>query len=467
MNNIKYFLLPIIILSALTAAAQHPRDMKFSPLEFMPPEPIRIETGNGMIVYFLENHDLPVVTGALVFHGGSGYDAIDKAGLASACATLIRSGGAGSRTPEQVDADLDFVGASISSIAGSDMLQMSFRCLRKDIDLVFEILSDMMMKPLFDSSKLALEISNMKDQIRRQNDDPGQLTRRVYYETVFSGHPYGISPTLASVDNIKRTDIIAQHKRYYIPDNCICAVSGDITPDDFRNLIDRYFPGWKNGGAKVEPLPTATMKYTPGVYYAERDINQAHIRFGHLSLDNKNPDRYAVQIMNFALGGGGFTARMLNQVRSSAGLAYSVGTYQYLRPYMGTFFAYCMTRADAMGKAVEMMMNIIDDVRENGITEEELEIARESIINSFVFGYDTPDKIVAAQAGFEFWGFPPDQLEKDLKGYQEVTLEDCKRAAQKYISPENYAIIITGNKEAFDKPLEDFGAVNNVSLEIK
>jgi len=441
--------------------------MKFSPLEFKPQEPIRFETGNGLTVYFLEDHDLPVVTGALIFHGGSGYDTIDKAGLASTCATLIRSGGAGARSPEQIDADLDFVGASVSSAAADDMLQMSFRCLRKDINLVLEILSDMIMAPQFDSSKMALEISNMKDQIRRQNDNPGQITRRVYYETVYSGHPYGISPTLASMDNIKRPDIIAQHKRYYGPDNCICAVSGDLTSDEFTNLIDKYLAGWKKGGVNIDPLPTASMKYAPGVYYAERDINQAHIRFGHLSMDDKNPDRYAVQIMNFALGGGGFTARMLNQVRTTAGLAYSVGTYQYLRPYNGTFFAYCMTRADALGKAVEMMMNIIDDVRENGITEKELEIARESIVNSYVFGYDTPDKIVGAQAGFEFWGFSPDQLEKDLKGYQEVTLDDCNRAARKYISPENYAIIITGNKEAFDVPLENFGTVNNVSLEIK
>jgi predicted Zn-dependent peptidase len=245
------------------------------------------------------------------------------------------------------------------------------------------------------------------------------------------------------------------------------AISGDLTVDEIKDYIKRYFDSWKKSGIPVEPLPKAETKFTPGVYYAEKDMNQANIRFGHLSLDNKNPDRFAMELVNFALGGGGFTSRLTGEVRTTAGLAYSVGSYFYIRPYTGCLFGYCLTRADAMSQAVQMMLDIIDGVRENGITEEELTIARESIINSYIFNYDTPQELVAARAFLEFRGFPPDQLQKNIEAYKKVTLEDCRRVAGKYLDTKDIAVVITGNKELFDKPLETFGPVTAVSMEIK
>lgn len=456
-----------ILAAALSAFAINPRDMEFEPLEFKPPEPVRFETDNGTIVHFLEDHQLPVVTVNVLFHGGNVYDPPEKVGLAEITARLLRSGGAGERTPEQVDYDLDFIAASISSAASSDELSLSMKAMKKDIELVSEVFSDILIRPAFDSGKFALEISNRKDAIRRQNDDPGPITRRIFYETIYAGHPYGQNPTLSSINNINRDGIIAQHNRYYAPDNCIMAVSGDMTLDDIKGIMKKYFGDWKRTGVEIEPPPTAVMKYKPGVYYAEKDINQANIRFGHLCMDIKNPDRYAMEVMNFALGGGFFLSRMMNQIRTTEGLAYSVGSYTFNRPLMGTFFAYCQTRADATAQAMQMMLDIIAEVRSSGITQEEMELARESIINSFVFGYDTPGKIAYAGAYNEYHGFPADQLERDLEAYRVVTLEECNRVAQKYLDPEEVAIIITGNKEIFDKPLETFGPVTQVSLDIK
>lgn len=457
----------VIISLALAAFAVNPRDMKFSPLEFKPPEPIRFVTDNGMVVFFLEDHQLPVLAASALFHGGSAYDPPEKSGLAEITARLLRSGGAGDRNPDQVDIDLDFVGASISSSSLGDDLTVSMRTLKKDAELIFEIFFDIIMKPMFDSEKVALEISNKKDRIRRQNDDPYPITRRIFYETVYTGHAYGLYPTLSSMDNIRRADIIAQHKRYYAPDNCILAISGDMTLKEIKNVLDGYLGSWKKTGIKIENPPMATMQYKPGVYYAEKDINQAHIRFGHLCMDIKNPDRYAMDVMNFILGGGGFVSRLMNQVRTSAGLAYSVGSYVYNRPFMGNFFLYCQTKADAMSRAMQMMLDIVDDVRENGITQEEIELSKESLISNYVFNYDTPRKIVNGKAYLEFRGFPLDQLEKNIEAYQSVTLEDCSRVAEKYINPKNIAIIITGNKEMFDKPLDTFGPVTEVPMKIE
>ncbi|UCD95393.1 MAG: insulinase family protein [Candidatus Zixiibacteriota bacterium] len=449
---------------ALTVHAVDPREMSFPPLKFQPPEPVRFVTDNGMVVFFLEDHQLPILTAVAFLHGGSSYDPPGKAGLAEITAQLLRSGGAGQRSPEQVDEDLDFVATRISSGASRDELTLSLNAMRKDAELAFEILSDMVISPGFDTGKVSLELSNKAEEIRRQNDEPARVTRRIYYQTVYTGHPYGVYPTLASIGNISREDILSQHRKYYAPDNCILAVSGDMTLDEIKALVNKYLGRWQKSGMQIQTPAMATMQYMPGVYYVDRDVNQANIRLGHLSMDIKNPDRHAMDVMNFILGGG-FVSRMASQVRTTAGLAYSVGSYSYNRPLMGTFFAYCMTRADAMARATRMIMDIISEVKENGITAEEMDLGKESIINSFVFNYDTPGKIATAQAYLEFYQFPPDQLEKDVEALQAVTLEDCKRVAQKYLSPDKLAIVIVGNKEMFDQPPDTFGPVMEVSLE--
>jgi zinc protease len=466
-KKVLLFGLIFIFIAALTALAQNPREMKFTPLKFEPAEPTRSVTDNGIIIYFLEDHQLPVITVTALFHGGTVNDPTDKIGLVEIMATLLRTGGAGKRTPDQIDQDLDFAPASIGSSAAYENLDVSLNCLKKDIDLGFEIFSDMLQKPKFDSGKIALELSNKKDGIRRQNDDPNGVTRRIFYQTVYAGHPYGNFATLASTNNISRDAIIAQYRQFYNPDNCLMAISGDMTLAEVKAIIAKYFGSWKKGNQTIPSAPIATAQFKPGVYYAEKDINQANIRMGHLGITDKNPDRYALDVFNFILGGGGFTSRLTREVRTTAGLAYSVGSYFFHRPSTGSFFAFCQTKAEAMSQATGLMLSIINKAKDSGITQEEMDLAKESIINGFVFNYTTPDQIVNAKASLELNGFPPDQLKKDLEAYQAVTIDDCRRVAAKYLDPENMVIVITGNKTLFDKPLETFGPVTNISMEIK
>jgi len=467
MKKLTLIFAALALLLNSTVNAVNPRDMKFPPLKFEPAEPVRFTTDNGMVVYFLENKELPVFTAGMLFKGGTAYDPADKSGLTELTARLLRTGGAGKRTPDQVDQDLDFVGANITSGATFDYLILDLRGLKKDVNLGLEILSDMMRRPGFDTAKIVMELSNKKDEILRQNDDPSQLTRRVFYQTVYAGHPYGQFPTMASIGNINREAILEQYRNYYNPDNCIMAISGDMTLDEVKSLVKKYFGDWPKGNRVIPLPPQAVMQYKPGVYYAEKDINQAQVRMGHLCMNDKNPDRYAMDILNFALGGGGFTSRLTGEVRTTAGLAYSVASYAVHRPDMGTFFAFCMTKAEAMGQATQMMLDIIKKVKDSGITQEEMDMAKESMMNGFVFNYVTPDQIVNAKAYHELSGFPPDQLKKDLESYKAVTLDDCRRVAAKYLDLQKMAIVITGNKALFDKPPDTFGPVTNFPMEIK
>jgi len=467
MNKVVSVFCTLLIALSVSAQEQAPRDMRFSPLTFNPAEPSRFVTDNGITVFFIPDHQLPVVTFNAYFKGGDIYDPADKTGLAELTATLMRTGGAGSRTPDQVDFDLEFVGTSINSSSGEQDFDLGMRTLKKDLDLGMEILTDMILNPTFDTAKVSLEKSVTKDRIRRQNDNPGDLTRRVFYETVYGKHPYGQYPTLHSVDNINRSDIVACHKKYFVPNNCIVAVSGDMTVDELRALMKKYFGSWKQSDFTLPEISKAQTTYKAGVYYVAKDINQANIRFGNLLMTDDNPDHYAFEIMNFALGGGGFSSRMTSQVRTTAGLAYSVGSYPVFRPLMGVFFAYCQTKAESMSEALRMMLDVIDNVRENGITPEEMELAKESTINSYIFGFDTPSKLVNAYATNALRGFPEDKIKTDLEKYRAVDLEKCNQVAKYYLNTENIVIVVTGNQELFDKPLKTFGPVTDVSLEIK
>lgn len=461
------FTILISLLATASFAQVAPRDMKFDQISFDPAVPERFVTNNGIVVYFVEDHQLPILSLNAYFKGGEIYDPTGKTGLSELTATLMRTGGAGKRTPDQVDYDLEFVGTSIGSGSSSHNLSLSLRTLTKDIDLGMQIFSDIILEPTFDSAKFALEKSVMQDGIRRQNDDPGAVTRRVFYQTLYGNHPYGAYATIASLDNITRTDVADYYGKYYAPGNCFVALTGDLTSQEAHALIDKYFGSWKSSKVVLPEIPMAESTYKPGVYYAEKDINQANIRFGNLLMTDDNPDRFAFEIMNFALGGGGFSSRMMSQVRTTAGLAYSVGCYPYLRPLMGLHFSYCQTKAESMAEALTMMLDVINEVHKNGITEKEMELARESVINSYIFDYDTPAKLVNAYAQNELRGFPQDKIKTDLESYKAVTLEKCNRAAEYYLNTDNIVIIVIGNKDLFDKPLTTFGPVTEVSMEIK
>ncbi len=467
MKTLQIFLALIVILPALGLAQVNPRDMNFPAIEFNPAEPERFVTDNGMVIYFLEDHQLPVVTLDAYFKGGTIYDPADKTGLTGIMAALLRSGGAGKRTPDQADQDLDFVGARISSQAADHALILELNILKKDIDLGLTLLADMLLKPKFDSARLALELSNAMDNVRRQNDDPHGISRRVFYQTVYGNHPYGQFATLESLGKIARADIMAQSGRFYHPDNCILAVAGDLTYKELQDLIKKYFGAWPKGMKPLETVGNARAGFKPGVYYAEKDINQANMRLGYLCMTDDNPDRLAMEVMNYALGGGGFSSRITGQVRTSAGLAYSVGTYNYLRPLMGPFFGYCQTKAESMSQALQMILDIIEEVKQKGITAEELDLAKDALINGYVFNYDTPAKLVNAKAMLELRGFPSDQLEKDLITLQALTLEKCNEVAKFYLDTKNIAIVVVGDEKLFDKPLTTFGPVTKVSMEIK
>ncbi|MCH9031201.1 MAG: insulinase family protein [candidate division Zixibacteria bacterium] len=455
----------LLTLAAYASAQPDPREMQSELLIFEAPAVEIFTTDNGIKVVFLENHELPVVRLTMYFPGGGYYDQTLQVGLSEITASLLRSGGAGNKSAEQVDEALDFLGASISSGDEADRLTISMRTLKKDFAEVFAIMADILTAPLFDSAKLEIEKSNRIDRIRRQFDSPTGATRHLFYKTVYDGHGYGNYPTITSVNAINQSLVKSQYKGKYKPNNCYLAISGDLSLDEIKQALSERLGKWSGPDVTDQtqkPLPPAK----PGIYYAKKDISQTSFRLGHRVSLFHNDDRHAARIMNYALGVG-FTSRLTTKIRSEAGLAYSVGSYFVRRQMGGVFFSFCQSRADATGQALDMILEIITNVHENGITEKEFKDSKEAILNSFVFEYETPHQIAEQVASDLLYGFAENQTELDLEALKAVTWKDCNRTAAEYLHPDSFVIVVVGDTARFDKPLSSFGKVNTLSLEIE
>jgi predicted Zn-dependent peptidase len=212
-------------------------------------------------------------------------------------------------------------------------------------------------------------------------------------------------------------------------------------------------------------IPSIEENGSGGIFQINKDISQTNIRFGHIGIDNMNPDRHAIRVMNHILGGGGFTSRMMGRVRSDSGWAYSVGTRFTTAVQPGMFYASCQTKAETTSKALALMKWVVEDLVENGITNEELAIAKESILNSDVFQYVTPSQIVNRYAWLEYYGYPSDQLKKNVEAIRAVTKADIEAVARKYLHPDKLTILAVGPIDQFDAPLSGFGSVTTLELE--
>lgn len=197
-----------------------------------------------------------------------------------------------------------------------------------------------------------------------------------------------------------------------------------------------------------------------------KDINQAYIMIGHPGLTEQNPDRPAVNLMNYILGGGGFVSWIMEKIRVEQGLAYDARSTFYFAPRgSGSFAASCQTKAEAMSRSINTLLDLIRKMQTEGPSQEDMEQARQAFLNRYVFTYENPSAIVNHALYLKFYGLPLDETERDLEAYNKLTLEDLKQVARKYLHPDRMAIVVVGDPAKFDKPLSTWGKVKEIPLE--
>lgn len=445
--------------------ARLPKELNFPPLTFTPPESQRVTLKNGMKLYLLEDHELPVLDVIALIRTGDIYDPPDKVGLSALTATVLRTGGTTRRSPEELDETLDFIAGSITSGIDEENARATLSVMSADTDLGLELFAEVLMSPAFREDKVELARKQMLEALRRQNDNPSQVASRFLYRLLYLPHPYGNQPTERSVGNITRDDLVAFHKRYYRPDAVMMAVVGDFVTAEIVPKIEKAFADWQVEPTERPSVGLATETNRVGVYHVEKDLNQASIWMGHLGLTRTNPDLFPVNVMNYILGGGGFTSWMVQEVRSNRGLAYYVQTLFRRRTLRGPFLAICGTKASSTVQAVELMKALMEKIRTEPVSDAELEIAKNAIINSFVFAYTSSAQIAEQEMIVDYYGYPPDFLKTYPDNIARVTKEDVLRVAREYLHPDRLTIVTVGKESAFDKPLSTLGPVTYLSLD--
>ena len=462
----------LMLLCASVSRAAPPGKIDYPPLKFSPPKIERAVLKCGATVFLLPDPELPLINLSALFRAGSMDDPPGKTGLASLTAALLRGGGTRKRRREELDEALESTGASVETGMDVESAGASLSCLKKDFDGTLAAFAEILRSPSFDAQKLEVEKAKAIEGIRRRNDEPFDIARRQYRRSIYGlTHPLSRTAEIPGLRKISRGDLMEFHGKYYGPGRMMIAVSGDFVPAEMARALDEVFAGWKGGEAERPRAETVKSPAdAPGaarrVVYAEKDVSQCSVILGRLGVKRHDPDRFALEVMNEILGGSAFSSRLYKEIRTRLGLAYWVGT-SFSEPWdYGTLAAACQTKSKSVGKTIDAILEEMGRMTASEVSVEELEFAKESISNSFVFRFGSSHAIVTQKMSLEYHGYPPGYLETYVDNIRRVSAGDVLAAAKKYLRPEKMTLIVVGDQKDFDAKLEDFGRVEKADLRI-
>jgi len=431
-------------------------------------EPQKMTLSNGMVVMLLEDHELPAIETFARVRTGSRFEPAEKTGLGSVFGDVQRTGGTKFMTGDQMDDFLEARGARVETGMGETSGTAEMWCLRQDFPDVFKVFADVLRNPVFADEKIAIAKNQVATGIMRRNDDPMGIMFREFDKLVYGpDSPYARTPEFATLEKIGRDDLLAFHKRYYAPNRMILGVVGDFDSKEMAKRVKEVFGEWPKGPEVKDPPAAYRTAVTPGVYYIQKDdVTQSNIILGHLGIEKTNPDIFAVDVMNEAWGGG-FASRLFSNVRTKKGLAYAVaGAVTSNYDFPGRFFAWVTTKTETTGAGIDALMEEIEGLSKTPLTDEEVKRAKDTILNSFVFNYDSRAKILRQQITYAYYGFPADYLSRYRQNIEKVTATDVTRVAKKYVHKDQMAILVVGPPTGQDRPLESFGKVTKLDISI-
>jgi zinc protease len=446
------------------------KELKFPPLKRIPvPDVSSFTLPNGMKVYLLEDHELPIIGGTVRVRTGNLLEPADKVGLASITGTVMRSGGTQNKTGDQLDEELENIAASVECDIGESSGSVSFSALKDNTDAVLAIFKDVLTAPEFRQDKIDLAKSEMRSGIARRNDDAHGVAETEFADIVYGKDtPYGSRVEYATLDRIKRADAVAFYKRYFFPANMLMAVWGDFSTAEMKAKLTALLGGWTYEQPKVPPFPPVRAKAQPGIYLAKKDdVTQTFFIEGHLGgrLDDK--DFPALEVMGDILGGG-FQSRLVQRVRTQLGLAYEISAdWGANYDHAGLFEIGGSTKSASTADTLKAIKEQIERIRSSEVTADELETARQSALNGLVFAFDTRTKTLSRVLNYEYYGYPKDFIDRYQKGLEAVTRADVLRVARERVHPADLTIVAVGKTDEFGKSLATLGLpVSSIDMTI-
>lgn len=453
---VSMLLVVLLGLPSMAATAQHYDELKFATLpEIKLPKYERFVLDNGMVVYLLEDRELPLVGGTALISTGDRFESADKVGLAELTGTVMRTGGTTGHSPDELNLLLEQRAASVETGINTTSGSASFSALSEDLPAVFELFSEVLKTPAFDPQQLELAKTQVRGGIARRNDNPEDIAGREFQKLLYGDtSPYARTVEYATIDNISRDDLVGFYQKYFHPNNIILGIVGDFNSAQMRSLIQKNLGDWKANPKLVKPtLPTVSQAKTGGVYVVNQpQLTQSYVQIGHLGGKLDSPDYAALDVLSGVLNG--FGGRLFNSVRSRQGLAYTVyGVWSPKYDYPGTFLAGGQTRSDATVPFIKAIGAEIASLKAKLVTPAELAYAKDSTLNSFVFNFEDPSQTLSRLMRYEYYGYPADFIFRYEKGVKATTAADVQRVAKTYLKPENLVTLVVGNTTAIQPPL--------------
>ncbi|QSJ15922.1 insulinase family protein [Nostoc sp. UHCC 0702] len=446
---------------AATAQAKEYTELQFAPLpEIKLPKYERFVLQNGLVVYLMEDHELPLVSGMALVRTGSRWEPAQKVGVAGFTGSVMRTGGTKKHSPDQLNEILEQRAAAVETSISEAVGNASFEALSEDLETVFGLFTEVLREPVFAPEKLDLAKTQARGGIARRNDDPDDIAGREFRKLIYGqDSPYARTIEYATIEQIGREDLLKFYQQYFHPNNMILGIVGDFDSKKMRSLIQAKLGDWQRNPKITKPqLPQVSPANAGGVFVVNQpQLTQSSVLIGHLGGRFDNPDYAALDVLNRVFNG--FGGRLFNEVRSRQGLAYSVyGLWSPRFDYPGIFIAGGQTRSDATVQFVKALQAEIKRVQNQTLTAKELAFAKESTLNSFVFNFQDPSQTLSRLMRYEYYGYPADFLFRYQKAVVATTVADIQRVAKQYLKPENIVTLVVGNQTAIQPPLTQLAA---------
>lgn len=450
-----------------------PEQLKFPPLKYAPPKAAdyRVKLANGISAYFAPDRAIPLVTVTVLMRVGPDLDPVGKEGLASTMVHLLTRSGTPAMTAEQLEERLAFLGAQLESGMGSGAGMMgqggvpitgtesrvTLNLLTKDLDEGLALLTACLKGAAFQADRLELRRDQQLQNMKQRNDATADLEEREWGFLVRGAdHWSNRYPTEASLRSLTRDDLVALQKRFVGPGNFVIAVAGDFDRAAMKQKLEKAFAGWPTPGEAPGPPKPPAAPAAPGWYVVDKDVNQTRVSLGLRTLDRYDPDFHAAQVMNYVLGGGGFTSRLVNRIRSDEGLAYSVrSSFEGGAYYPDPWRAFFQTKARSTAFAISIALTEIGRVRDSLVTPGELETAKSALIEGFPARFPTAQAIAGALAADELTGRyqrDPAYLNRYASRIGAVTLADVQRVARRLLDPAKLTFLMVGSAKELVLP---------------
>jgi zinc protease len=460
-----FLLLSALALVSAPAAAPAATPAPAAP-EYKVPHPVSRTLANGLVVHVFEDHDLPAVYYRLLIKTGASNESAAKAGLASLTADVMRKGTATLGSQELAE-KIDFLGAGLEGSADRDYSMLVAQARTQDKDVILGLMADVALHPAFSQNEVDREKSQTQAAIRQSLDDPATVADEHLAALIHGTHPYArpVSGDEHSVGGLTRQDLVDFHSTYWRPNNAVLAVAGDVKAEETFAAIEKAFGGWEKKDVPGRPAEKSPDLQGNRVRLLDKpDLTQSQVRIGYVGVPRSTPDYFALQLMNYVLGGGGFASRLTAEVRSKMGLTYDISTSFAYGVDPGSFVIDTFTKNSSVKQAIDATFDVLKRYKDQGPTADELAKAKSFYLGVFPFQFESPGDVARAWLVNEFYGLGDDYFDKYRDRIRAVTADDVKRVAQKYLRTEPVALVVAGRADSVQAQLAGYGPVEKLDF---